>query len=887
MSMDYVHKGEAVKASTVNSIIEAIGGNQNMSPDLNVTTTAGGPQISMPSKYGGPNKKPDHILDVGRYQLSGWPMLKLQLGFKLDDCLGAFKYHRADGTTSTPSYAGVVYQNSENCPTGSELSGYSLTDNNFGSDAIAHSAGWVDTLIEDPYPSGVIEAQLWKYKSGGELAEVFTNVDDTTQVKGQLSTMLSNNGASQDDLKTLSLVDRWNLVKSSILSAGQDALIPTHEIVCKNGTIDVYETSTFDYNVVLKASLECIGVQKNNSGEVTSTKWSWKIPLGPDADYIDGKAHSNSVTYGGNEVIFEVAQGGIGSNFNGEATYNGKAIWYGSYEVQSNATLEACEVWLNLSYDYQVKATKGVFSSSKGSGSYTQDGILNRNVFVVKLSSFKPGADVAKGDRAPVESIEYGTWGVLPKDGPKLDTYCQKDSTTSFKSLDWANREGGTVECQCAELHDFDKIETIDPLSSDHLVIRRIDENNGAELKYISLSALEISGMYVPPDADVLESQTSSLQTRELDDGTKVEELYNFHVPDTTEVQLSDLANVDVVLRNPNNGQPYIEYGKLNIDIKPDAQGQTEQKSIDWLSTTHDLQLYNFDNSNSNINAKMWILGDLDSDKHGKVGKLIDPTSKDLLSVDILVRDNSTKQLKYMNLFVEPINVDTFSTNTKQKSLVYYKDKFQDRDYLSLKDFDTTPDTKLAATLSGNGLVDITGKNTWILTKKYNTANQMMELTYDKLQLSVDLSAIPADVRCDADVTLAQKSIQKKGDYIQLYNFTRPNITTKKTTLDSLSATYDLLDTDDAVLVRSGSQLTYKKLQIQTKLPSSGGGGGGETSGYTGTKTQATNLKWNSDGKYGIELWGCDFQYENGLLKSIGSEKKIATLGTVGYSGQA
>ena len=884
MSMDYVHKGEAVKASTVNSIIEAIGGNQNMSPDLNVTTTAGGPQISMPSKYGGPNKKPDHILDVGRYQLSGWPMVKLQLGFKLDDCLGAFKYHRADGTTSTPSYAGVVYQNSENCPTGSELSGYSLTNDKFGSDAIAHSAGWVDTLIEDPYPSGVLEAQLWKYKSGGELAEVFTNVDDTTQVKGQLSTMLSNNGASQDDLNTLSLVDRWNLVRSSILSAGQDALIPTHEIVCKNGTIDVYETSTFDYNVVLKATLECIGVQKDGSGDVTSTKWSWKIPLGPDAEYVDGKARSSSVTYGGNQVVFEVAQGEIGSNFNGEATYNGKAIWYGSYEVQSNATLDACEVWLNMSYDYQVKATKGIFSSTKSSGSYTQDGILNRNVFIVKLSSFKPGANVAKGDRASVESIEYGTWGVLPKDGPKLDTYCQKDSATSFKSLDWANREGGQVECQCAELHDFDKLETIDPLSSDHLLIRRVDENNGAELKYISLSSLEISGMYVPPDADVAESQTSSLQTRELDNGTNVEELYNFHVPNTTEVQLSDLTNVDVVLRNPNNGQPFVEYGKLNIDIKPDAQGQTEQKSIDWLSSTHDLQLYNFDSGNSNINAKMWILGDLDSDKHGKVGKLIDPTSKDLLSVDILVRDNSTKQLKYMNLFVEPINVDTFSTNTKQKSLVYYKDKFQDRDYLSLKDFNTTPDTKLNATLSGNGLVDITGKNTWILTKKYNTANQMMELTYDKLQLSVDLSGVSADVRCDADVTLAQKSIQKKGDYIQLYNFTRPSITTKKTILNSLSATYDLLDTDDAVLVRSGSQLTYKKLQIETKLPSSGGGGG-ETSGYTGTKTQATNLKFNSNGQYKVELWGCDFQYENGLLKSIGSEKMIATLDTVGYSG--
>ena len=885
MPMDYVHKGEAVKASTVNSIIDAIGGNQSMSPDLNVTTTSRGPQISLPSSYGGPNKKPDHILDVGRYQLSGWPMVKLQLGFKLDDCLGAFKYHRADGTTSTPSYAGVVYRNSENCPTGSELSGYFLTDNDFGKDAIAHAAGWVDTLIEDPYPSGVLEAQLWKYKSGGELAEVFTNVDDTTQVKGQLSTMLSNNGASQDDLNTLSLVDRWNLVRSSILYAGQDALIPTHEIVCKNGTIDVYETSTFDYNVVLKATLECIGVQKDGSGEVTSTKWSWKIPLGPDAEYVDGKARSSSVTYGGNPVVFDVKQGEIGSNFNGEATYNGKAIWYGSYEVQSNATLDACEVWLNLSYDYQVKATKGMFSSSKSSGSYTQDGILNRNVFIVKLSSFKPGANVAKGDRAPVESIEYGTWGVLPKDGPKLDTYCRKDSTTSFKSLDWANREGQTVECQCAELHDFDKLETIDPLSSDHLLIRRVDEYDGAELKYVALSSLEISGMYVPPDADVAESQTSSLQTRELNNGTNVEELYNFHVPDTTEIQLSDLANVDVVLRNPNNGQPYVEYGKLNIDIKPDAQGNTDQKSIDWLSTTHDLQLYNFDNSNSNIDAKMWILGELDSDKHGKVGKLIDPTSKELLSVDILVRDNSTKQLKYMNLFVDPINVDTYSTNTKNKSLIYRKDQFKGSDYLSLRDFDTTPDTKLNATISGNGLVDITGKNTWILTKKYNTANQMMELTYDKLQLSVDLSGLSADVRCDADVTLAQKSIQKKGDYIQLYNFTRPSITTKKTTLNSLSATYDLLDSDDAVLVRSGSQLTYKKLQIETKLPSSGGGGGGETTGYTGTKTQATNLKWNSDGQYRVELWGCDFQYENGLLKSIGAEKKIATLDTVGYSG--
>lgn len=149
----------------------------------------------------------------------------------------------------------------------------------------------------------------------------------------------------------------------------------------------------------------------------------------------------------------------------------------------------------------------------------------------------------------------------------------------------------------------------------------------------------------------------------------------------------------------------------------------------------------------------------------------------------------------------------------------------------------------------------------------------------------VDLPNDPGELKTDTDATPSQKSIEKKQtsdkkNYIQLYNFTSPTITTKKTTLDSNTKTYDLLDSNDSVLVRSGSVLTYKKLQIETKLP------GGETSGYTGTQTQATGLKWNTNGQYKIELWGCDFQYENGLLKSVGNEKMIATLDTVGYSGK-
>lgn len=35
-----------------------------------------------------------------------------------------------------------------------------------------------------------MKAQLWKYKSGAELAEVFTNVDDQLSVQQQLSAVL-------------------------------------------------------------------------------------------------------------------------------------------------------------------------------------------------------------------------------------------------------------------------------------------------------------------------------------------------------------------------------------------------------------------------------------------------------------------------------------------------------------------------------------------------------------------------------------------------------------------------------------------------------------------------------------------------------------------------
>ena len=448
------------------------------------------------------------------------------------------------------------------------------------------------------------------------------------------------------------------------------------------------------------------------------------------------------------------------------------------------------------------------------------------------------------------------------------------------------------------------RISSVENLSAEALIRyhgKMVDGTDVHQLAYVDLSALSGS---ISVDSEVNQLNLSSIGKYTTDGISGVYEIFNFHNLDN-QVKLDDnrKANSDIIIRTRSNSEDkkpavveYLPLSALSVSssekISVDTQIENQTSSIQLLSTQVGewYQLYNFDKTNSDINAKIWTIGDLDSDKHGKVGKLIDPTSKALLSVDILVRDNSTKQLKYMNLSVDSVKVDAYDSESGSKSIIYNRQKIlgnsTDQDYLTLFNFNTMPSTTLSGVIKNNEIVNITDNNTWILTKTYNPAASRMDLTYNKLQLSVDLSGVSADVRCDADVTLAQKSIQKKGDYIQLYNFTRPSITTKKTTLNSLSATYDLLDSDDAVLVRSGSQLTYKKLQIETKLPSSGGGGG-ETTGYTGTKTQATNLKWNTNGQYKIELWGCDFEYENGLLKQIGNEKMIATLDTVGYSGQA
>lgn len=172
------------------------------------------------------------------------------------------------------------------------------------------------------------------------MAAVFTNVSNELSVKSQLSSILEDNGMSGSELSSLKRVGSWKLTSATSLSAEGDngeAWFDTHELVNTHDVIDVYQSEFKDYNVVLKCSLKCVGVQESDpdpqTGEthVESTKWAWSIPLGPDASSNDGKAHSSCVTYGGNPVLFEVEEGEVGDDYDGSATYYNGEITFGLF----------------------------------------------------------------------------------------------------------------------------------------------------------------------------------------------------------------------------------------------------------------------------------------------------------------------------------------------------------------------------------------------------------------------------------------------------------------------------------------------------------------------------------------------------------------------------
>ena len=318
-------------------------------------------------------------------------------------------------------------------------------------------------------------------------------------------------------------IDGWTLSESKSLEVSSGKHVPTHETIKKTGTIDIYEgADAAEYIAVLKADLYCF-----SKGQDGTTKWTWRIPLGSGASCSSGKAQSPSLTYGGNPVVIDVTENQVTPAYNGDANYYGGDLYYGSFTVAPGGTCSAGELWLRLAYDYTEHAVLGTFGNTQSQTGWNSDGILSRNVLVATATPFTPAAEDEIGATSPRDSVTHGTWGVLPKDGPKLDSYCPKDSVTTFNSLEWTDREGDTVPDQCAQLYQFDQMETSSPDDEDDILVRRKD-GEGAQLRYVPLSSLDISGYGTPPDADIPEVQLSSIQTHTVG-GTDVLEIYRFH----------------------------------------------------------------------------------------------------------------------------------------------------------------------------------------------------------------------------------------------------------------------------------------------------------------------------------------------------------------------
>lgn len=636
MSLDYVSRGESVKASTINSLIDAVAGGGSQSPDLLITGTKTGPQIVVPTQMGSTMFDQSMLYDIDNYILSAWPMAKMKLGFAPSDCLNGLNIYQ-NSTKANPISAVVVHYNSSSCPVcGGTLSGKLLEDDDFAEDKAVGATGWVKTNIEGIHSSSSpIKMQLWE--SISNLYQVFTNASDD-DTKKQLSTVLNDNNVDEAELSTLSNVKSWTLAYQTSLSSTRGN-IPTSRLNIQHGAVDVYMPTTSNFNAVLKAKLVCYKVNEQDD-ELTSY-WTWLLPMGPDAEYDQSNevVHSSQFTFGQDNILVEAKEGDLDDNFNGDATWLGNTsdtygikyidtcIAYGKYEVTSNS-LTTNPVWLNLQYDYQKCAVVGNIGLSASSSEANQN-VLANTIFVAKADEIQLEDNVKVGDEVPEDKIFFGTLGDLFKDGPKLDTYTALSAGVYMKSLEWTTREPeedeAIVSCRCMQLHNFDKAQLLDITSADWIVGRRYDsETSCAEIVYLPPDV---------PDSSTELAQTSSIQHRTVltsdsdgnDVSVKVLQLYEFNLSDSISVNLKDQNNpyspegeetlsggYEFIIRKDNK----VKYAKLSVDtIKVDTEVLSAQKSLEWKTTEDEdnpqtyMQLYGMDLSGIQHTANLGISG--------------------------------------------------------------------------------------------------------------------------------------------------------------------------------------------------------------------------------------------------------------------------------------
>lgn len=306
--LTYVKSGETIRASTVNSLIDAVGGEQNPSPDLGFVNTPNGTQFTLPTSMKGVNGPVPVLFQAAQYMHSGWPFMQYQLGHTREDCLGGIKIHDSDGKIYDTISAAQIWHNSLSCPTGDTLSGAWI--DGFGENAVIHDDGYVKTLIEFPSApeSPRSKLQLWQIDEDiGRSMMVITNEPDKDNVGAMLSAMIIQHG---DTLSSAEMISEWSLFDMESLPVPGTGAVPSKPMQHKTGTIDYFVNKDVMRSVLMKADFTCYQRIEDNYGALEKTGWCWKLWLGPDSTYTetsDGNfLHTPAFTQGGDEVIIPV-----------------------------------------------------------------------------------------------------------------------------------------------------------------------------------------------------------------------------------------------------------------------------------------------------------------------------------------------------------------------------------------------------------------------------------------------------------------------------------------------------------------------------------------------------------------------------------------------------
>lgn len=116
-------------------------------------------------------------------------------------------------------------------------------------------------------------------------------------------------------------------------------------------------------------------------------------------------------------------------------------------------------------------------------------------------------------------------------------------SSLQRKVLKFKVSDEKTVKVPVYSLNGFDDFSTSEVAPTDHIVIRRVQEDGRqAEVKYIPLSSVSVSASCPLPDTDEPTSQLSSVQLHTTSGGAQDYELFKFH--DSSYTTACDLSSV-------------------------------------------------------------------------------------------------------------------------------------------------------------------------------------------------------------------------------------------------------------------------------------------------------------------------------------------------------